>query len=144
MVSLPVNEIEETVLEPERRQSQAVPVAGLRITGQHVEGAGRVLAYVIAAGHQTDVCVDLGRGIVVVAGGQMDVAADAVVLAAHDKGDLTVGLKSCQTVDHVAARMLQHTRPDDIVLLIEACFELDQDRDLFSVLRGLCQGCDDR
>ena len=143
MFSLAVDQVEETVLEPERCKCKAVPVAGFRIAGQHIEGAGRVLPDVITAGHQSDVCVDPGCGVIVVSGRQMHVTADAVVFTADDQSDLAVCLESCQTIDDVAARMLKLTRPDNVIFLVETGFEFDQDCNLLAVFSRLCQGSDD-
>ena len=74
----------------------------------------------------------------------MDVAADAVVLAAHDQRRLAVGLQADHAVDDVDAGLLQRAGLDDVVLLVEPGLELDQGRDLLAVLGGAGQGVDDR
>ena len=73
----------------------------------------------------------------------MHIAPDAVFLPPHDKGDLAVRFQSDKTVDDMAARLLQHFRPDDIIFLIEARLELDEHSHLLTVFRRLCQRRDD-
>ena len=84
------------------------------------------------------------RGRVVVARGEVDVAADAVVLAAHDQRDLAVGLEADHAVDDVDAGLLERAGLDDVVLLVEPGLQLDEGRDLLAVLGRAGQGGDDR
>ena len=74
----------------------------------------------------------------------MHVAADAVGLVAHDQRHLGVRLETGETVDDVRADALQVARPMDVVLFVEARFELDQHRDLLAVLGSFDQRVDDR
>ena len=84
---------------------QLVPVvAALRVAGQQVEEVAGVLAELGAAGEEAEVGVEPRGGRVVVAGAEVDVAADAVVLAADDQGGLAVGLEADDAVDDVDAR----------------------------------------
>ena len=64
-------------LSRRRRDGQLRPADGLRVAGQQVEEGGHVGGDVAVAGHQADVGVEPGGAVVVVAGGQVDVAADA-------------------------------------------------------------------
>ena len=74
----------------------------------------------------------------------MNITADAVLFSSYHQGDLTVGFQTHQTIDYMSARLLQHLRPDDIVLLIETGLQLHQNRNLLAVLCRLGQSCDDR
>ena len=74
----------------------------------------------------------------------MQVAADAVLLAAHDERDLAVRLEAGEAVDDVAAGLFQLARPVDVVLLVKARLELDEHRDLLAVFGGADQRGDDR
>ena len=74
----------------------------------------------------------------------MDVTADAVLLAADDKRNLGMRLQSDQTVNNMAARLLQHSCPDNVVLFIKPCLQLDQNRHLLAVVGRLCQCRNDR
>jgi hypothetical protein len=49
----------------------------------------------------------------------VDVAADALALAADDEGDLAVGLEPEQPVDDVDACLLERAAPLDVRLLVE-------------------------
>ena len=73
----------------------------------------------------------------------MNVSSNAVLLVPNHKSNLAVGLEAHETVDDVAAGLLQLLGPLDIVLLIEAGLELYEYRDLLPVLGRLLQGRDD-
>ena len=51
-------------------------------------------------------------------------------------------LISVQPIDHVAAGILQHPGPGDIVFFIKARFQFDQYINLFSVFGGFDQSLD--
>ena len=94
-----------------RGDDQLLPVVPLRVAGQEVEQGAGVLAELGAAGEEAEVGVDPGGGRVVVAGAEVDVAADAVVLAADDQGGLAVGLQADHPVDDVDAGLLERRGP---------------------------------
>ena len=73
----------------------------------------------------------------------MDVAADAVVLAAHHQGHLAVRLQADEAEDDVHARLFQLTGPDDIAFLVQPGLQFDQGRYLLAVVRHPLQGADD-
>ena len=68
---------------------------------------------------------------------QMHIPADAVLFSSHHKGDLTVGLKPYQPVDHMAPCFFQHLCPYDIVFLIKSCLQFHQNGNLLAVFRRL-------
>ncbi len=74
----------------------------------------------------------------------MHVAAQPALFAAHDERGLAVRLQTHDAVHHVHAGLLELARPDDVVLFVEAGFELDQRGDLLAVLRGARERGDDR
>ena len=74
----------------------------------------------------------------------MDIAAERALLLPDDQGDLRVRLQADQAVDYVHPSLLQSPCPENIVLFVEARLQLDEDGDLFAVLRRLDQGLDDR
>ena len=74
----------------------------------------------------------------------MDIAADAVLLAAHDHRDLAVDLQAEESVYDMAPGFLKLLRPGDIVLFVEAGFQFHKDHDLLSALRGLRESRNDR
>ena len=137
-----------SVVEPagqlDRGHDQLVPGPSLGITGQQVEQGAGVFAELGAAGEEAQVGVEPGGGRVVIARAQVDVAADAVVLAADDERGLAVGLQSDDPVDDVNAGLLEHPGLVDVVFLVEPGLELDQGGDLLAVLGGAGQGADDR
>ena len=87
---------------------------------------------------KSEVAVDAARAHVVVAGGQVAVAADAVAVLPHDQARLAVRLVAHHAVDDVGAHFFQRPRPADVGLLVEARLQLDQHRHLLAVLhRGV-------
>src|SRR5205823_3005692 len=76
------------LVEHERLQAaggdyQLLPLRQLAIAGQIVEEGGGVVAEVGIASEEAEVGVDAGGELVIVSGRKMDVAADAVLFAAH-------------------------------------------------------------
>ena len=123
---------------------QLVPVVALRVARQQVEERAGVFAELAAAGEEAQVGVEAGRRRVVVAGRQVHVAADAVVLAAHHQRRLAVGLEADDSVDDVNAGFLEHAGLVDVVFLVEPGLQLDECRHLLAVFGGPRQRRDDR
>ena len=105
--------------------------------GDGVEEVGHILGDVGAGGEEAEVGVEAGGGRMVVAGAEVDVAADAVVFLAHDHGHLGVGLESGHTIDDIDAGFAELAGPFDVGGFVEAGFQLDGDDDLFAGARGL-------
>src|SRR5499426_958277 len=118
----------------DRRDQQLAVALLTRVSGQVVEQLRNVFAEILVGGEEPEVGVDARRDRVVVARAEVDVAAQFVLLLAHDERHLCMGLQSDQTVYDVDSGLLQSLRPLDVRLFIEAGFEFDQHRDLFAVL----------
>ena len=140
---LAVDEVEETRPKAVRRDEQPAERALARQSGQVVEQVGDVGTELRAAGQQAEVDVQPGRLRVVVAGPDVDVAAQARTLAADDERGLRMRLEPDQAVDDVRAGAFQLARPDDVRLLVEAGLDLDQDDDLLATLGGPDERLDD-
>ena len=131
-------------LQPARGHHQLAPLRQLAVAGQVVEQGRGVLAEIGVAGEEAQVGVDAGRLRIVVAGGQVDVAADAVVLAADHQGHLAVRLQADEAEDDVDARLFQLAGPDDVAFLVQPGLQLDDGRHLLAVVGRPLQGTDDR
>ena len=127
-----------------RRDEQAPEFALAREPGQDVEQVGHVGPELRAAGQQPEVRVEAGGLRVVVAGPDVDVAAEPGALAPHDQRDLAVGLEPNEAVDDMGAGLLELAGPDDVRLLVEAGLDLDEHHDLLAALGGPDQVPDDR
>ena len=79
----------------------------------------------------------------VVAGTDVDVAAQSVVVAPNDENDLAVRLEPDHAIGDVNARLLELARPVDVGLLVEPGLELDDDRHLLAVERCVDEVLDD-
>ena len=122
---------------------QFPPLRQLAVAGQVIEKGRGVLAELGVAGEEAQVGVDAGGLRIVIAGGQVDVAADAVLLAAHDQGHLAMRLEADEAEDDVDARLFQLARPENVAFLVEAGLELDDRGHLLAVVRRLGQGAHD-
>ncbi len=111
--------------------------------GQIVEQLGEVAADLWIAGQKTEVGIQSGRPGVVVAGADVGVAPEAVVIAADDEDQLAVGLQAQHAVGDVDADFFQARRPLDVGGLVEARLQFDDDGDLFALPRRLDQQVDD-
>ena len=97
----------------------------------------------VVAREQAEVGVEARGAGVVVAGRDVRVAAEAVVVVAHDERDLRVRLEPDDAVRDVDAGALHARRPLDVRFLVEPRLELEHDRDLLAVLRGAHEVLDD-
>ena len=134
VLGLALDELEQAVVQLERRDQELAHALELADAGQQVEEVGGVLAELRAAGEQAEVGVELRGGGVVIAGGQVDVAADVVAFAPHDQAALGVDLVADQAVDHMHAGFLQLARPLDVVGLVEARAQFHHGGHLLAVL----------
>lgn len=100
-------------------------------------------AELLVAGEQAEIGINFRGGVVVVAGAEVQVAADAVFLAADNERDFAVGLEAGQTVNDVAAGFFKLLCPVDVVFFVKARFQLDKHRDLFAVFGGFDERRDD-
>ena len=133
---LAIDELQEARAQAVRRDEQPAERPLAREAGQDVEQVRHVRADLRAAGQQPEVHVQAGGLRVVVAGPDVDVAAQAGPLATDDERGLAVRLEADQPVDDVRAGPLQLAGPDDVGLFVEAGLDLDQDHDLLAALGG--------
>src|SRR5262245_1184825 len=64
----------------------------------------------------------------------MHVSSQSVSFLPDDQSYLGVCFQADDSVNHVSARFLQPTRPQNVVLLIEACLQFDEHCNLFPTL----------
>ena len=112
------------------------------VAGEVVEEVGAVLADGFVAGEESDVGVELRGDSVVVAGGEMNVAANAILFLADHQRGFAMHLEVHQAIDDVDAFTLQPSGPFDIALFVETRFEFDQNCDLLAIVDGIEQGLD--
>jgi hypothetical protein len=94
-----------------RRQQLSIVALGHVAGGQVVEQLGEVAPISRIAGEQAQVGIQPGGAGVVVAGADVRVAAQAVVVAADHQDHLAVGLQAHHPVGDVDADFLQATTP---------------------------------
>src|SRR5918998_350793 len=114
----------------------------LGVAGEVVEEVGAVLGQLLVVGEVGEVRVDAGGAGVVVAGAEVEVAPQAVPLAADHEADLGVRLEADDAVGDVHAPRLELPRPRYVRLLVEAGLQLDQGGDLRLLVAGLGEGLD--
>ncbi len=108
-------------------------VAGVAaVAGEEVEEVADVGAEIGVGREQTEVLVLPGRAGVVVAGADVAVAPDPVLLAPHHQRRLGVGLQAHEPVHDVHARLFEGSGPRDVGLLVEAGLELHHHRHLLA------------
>ena len=115
-----------------------------REPGELQEDLVDVLADRFIGGQQAVVGVKPRRLGVVIAGAEMAVAAQALLLAAHDHHQFGMGLEAEHAVHDVRAGFLQLVRELDVGFLVEARPQLDDDRHVLAGLRRFDQRADDR
>ena len=126
---LAADEAEKTFGHGERRDQQRAVVVDLGVGGEVVEDHVHALGDLRIAGEQAEVGVEARGDGVVVAGAEMAVAAgDAVFVAAHEQGQLAVGLEADDAVEDLHAGVFHAARPADVGGFVEAGHELDDQR----------------
>src|SRR2546427_13181881 len=87
--------------------------------------SARVLPHVWIRGEETEVRVHPRGGRIIVAGREVDVAADPIALTTHHESGLAVRLQAHDAIHDGDARLLQHARPSAVVLLVHTGLGLD-------------------
>jgi hypothetical protein len=116
-----------------RRDEDLAVLLFAGVAGKSIEEVGDVSRRLRIAGEIAEIAIDLGGHRIVVSGTEMHVTSHSFGLASYDHAHLGVGLEADEPVHDVHSRLLQGSRPDDIVFLVEAGLELDDSRDLFAV-----------
>ena len=126
---LAADEAEEAFGHGERRDEQRAVVVDLGVRGEVVEDHVHALGDLRIAGEQAQVGVEARGDGVVIAGAEVAVAAgDAVFVAAHQHGQLAVGLEADDAVEDLHAGVFHAARPADVGGFVEAGHELDDQR----------------
>ena len=128
----------------ERRHEQLAEPLRAAEAGDVVEDVGDVGGDLLVGREDPDVLVQPRRRGVVVAGADVDVAAQAARLAPDDERHLGVDLHVGEAVHDVHARLLELARPLDVPPLVEARLQLDEADGLLAVLGAVDQGRDER
>ena len=144
MLSFPVYQLQEPISQPDRCKDQFIPIRRRWIAGQHIKDRCRILSDWFRTSKQSHVCIQLRCLVIIIAGAEMHISSDTILISPDDQGDLTMSLQAPQTVNNMASGLLQHLCPQDIILLIKTGFQLHKDRYLLAVLRCCCQRCNDR
>ena len=144
VLGLAVDPRDQLAVQRNRRDPQILVIGNLREARKRVEELRVVVAELGPAGKEAQVGVEPRRLFVVVAGSEVHVAPQAVFVFAHDQQRLGVHFLVGEAVDDVRAGALQPLGPFDVVLFVESRLELDDDRDLFLVLRGGQERANDR
>ncbi len=127
-------------LDLQRGHPQDVVVVGGVLQLHVAEELRGVAPDGLVGGDEGQVGVELRRLLVVVAGAKLRDVLQPVFRLARDAADLAVHLVIAETVDDVAAGLLEALRPLDVVRLVEARAQLEQSRDLLAVFGGRDQG----
>ena len=144
VLRLAADHLDETRPHETRRHQQDVVVLVRRRARELVEHRRHVRAEVGVAAQDAEVLVHARGPTVVVAGADVNVAPDPVVLLAHDHRQLDVGLQLLDAVRDVNALLLEEPAPRDVRRLVEAGGDLNQHRHLLAAPGCFRQGLDDR
>ena len=112
-------------------------------SGELQEDFVDVLADRLIRRHQPVIGIEPGGLGMVVAGAEMAIATQAVVLAPHHHHQFGVSLEAEYAVHDVRAGLLQLVGQLDVGLLVEARAQLDDDGDVLARLRRVGQRTDD-
>ena len=134
---------DQRLMQAEGRMQELAQARHPREAGELQENLVDVLADGFIGGQQAVVGVE-PRGLgVVIAGAEMAVAAQTLLLAPHHHHQLGVRLEAEHAVHDVRAGLLQLVRELDVRLLVEARPQLDDHRHVLAGLRRFDQRADD-
>src|SRR5689334_4751246 len=122
MFDLAIDQRADPLSQIDRRNKQPTIFNLFGISSQIIEELGSIGAEVVIGGEQPQVCVDAGGRRVVVAGGHVYIAAKRFTFATDYQRELTVSLKSYQSVHHVNAYPFKFSCPLNVALFIKAGF----------------------
>ena len=137
------DEVEEFRLHGGGCGDEALEAEELRAAGDGVEEEGGVVAVFRFAGQVGEVRVKAGGGFIVVAGAEVDVAAEVSGLSADDEADFCVGFQAFDAIDDLCAGALEFVRAGEISGFVEAGFEFDECGDVFAIFSGFDESVDD-
>ena len=159
MADFAVDHFEEAFALGDGGDEKFAVAAAEGAAGEEGEEIDDILADIFAAGEQTEVGIKLGGFGIIVAGGDVGIAAhaaagaggveaggagaSAVIFATDDEGGFSVSLQAQDAIDDVGAGVFQGLGPLDVAFFVEAGFELHQDGDLLAGLRGEGEGGDE-
>src|SRR6266581_46806 len=130
---------QDALVERERRNPEVVEPARAPEPGELLENLIHVLADFLVRRQQSEIRVESRGARMIVARGNMRVAPQPALFAAHHERHLGVRLVPDYAVHHVRADFLELRRPVQIRFLVEAREQLDDDRDLLAPLRSVDQ-----
>ena len=136
--------LDEPLAHLERRHEELAEPLGAAEAGDVVEDVGDVGGDLLVGREDPDVLVEPRRRGVVVAGADVDVAAQPARLATDDERHLRVDLHVREPVHDVHARLLELARPLDVAPLVEAGLQLDEADRLLPLLGAVDQRRDER
>ena len=123
---------------------QVIVLRLIGIAAQIVEEVCRILTDFLVSREDGHVRIKFCSLIIVIAGSQMDITDDAVVLLFDHHRDFAVSLQVGHAIEHMRTGFFQFLRPLHIVLFVETGFQLDQYSDLFARFCCSLQPFDDR
>src|SRR5579863_866593 len=139
----PLDPVEQRLVQAERRMQELAQTGNASQSRQLQEYLVHVLADRFVGRQQAVVGVQPRRLGVIVAGTQVAVSPQALVLAPHHHDELGVRLEAEYAVHDVGAGLLQLGRYVDVRLFVEARAQFDDDGDVLPALRGLGERIDD-
>ena len=96
------------------------------MSGEHVEDLGHLRGDRWLRGNQPQIRIEPRGGVIVIAGAQVSVAAQAILIAAHQHGELAMGLQAHDAIDHVDAAVFEALGPLDVGRFVAAGLQLDE------------------
>ena len=143
-LGLCADQLRQTGSGREGTDQQFAVLALLGVAGEEVEQVGQIGAYRGVSCEDSDVLVDAGGRVVVVAGAYVGIACDGVAFVPDYQRDLRVRLEADNPVDDMNARIFQFLGPLDVPFLVEAGLELHESHHLLAFIGSLHESPHDR
>ena len=139
VVDLLLDHVKDAVLQALRSHQQMTGLFDGLTLGQRLEYSGRVQADLHIRRHQGQIRIKPRCLLIIVSGADLGNVFDPVPAFLRDQAQLGMNLKAFQAVNDLAARLLKHPGPADVVLLVKPRPQLHKDDDFLAVLSRLAQ-----
>jgi len=137
------DEVDEGAFDLGGGGDEGSEVFELGAAGDGIEEDGGITSVFRAAGEVGDVGVKARGDLVIVSGGEVDVAFEVAVFIADDEGDFGVSFESFDAVENLGASATEFFGTVEVVGFVEAGFEFDEGGDLLAGFGGVDEGVDD-
>ena len=135
-----MDQFEQALAQVERCDQEALELLLNGVARELVEQTGQVFTHLRVSGEQTKVFIQAAGLGVVVSRADVAVVLELALFLTDNKCQLAVGLEPNQAIHNVNASFFKLARPADVGLLVKACLDLNQGKNLLACFCSIDEG----